>query len=127
LLTAKFAMVIGPASTPAAPQGGEDAAEMAARIASGPGFWTEWLAELEDGLGVLADEFTHAETPDLIRSWFRMLGDWRDAITTLAEDLAEAAGNTIPSIAFPPAMSEAATRYVGHELLDWHRALEGWR
>jgi hypothetical protein len=42
-------MVIGPASTPAAPQGGEgseDAAEMAARIASGPGFWTEWLAEL---------------------------------------------------------------------------------
>jgi len=48
-LTAKFAMVIGPASTPAAPQGGEgseDAAEMAARIASGPGFWTGWLAEL---------------------------------------------------------------------------------
>ena len=43
-------MVIGPASTPAAPQGGEgseDAAEMAARIASGPGFWTEWLAELD--------------------------------------------------------------------------------
>ena len=46
-MTAKFAMVIGPASTPAAPQGGEDAAEMAARIASGPGFWTEWLAELD--------------------------------------------------------------------------------
>src|SRR5271154_4913463 len=40
-------MVIGPASTPAAPLGGEDAAEMAARIASGPGFWTEWLAELD--------------------------------------------------------------------------------
>jgi hypothetical protein len=40
-------MVIGPASTPAAPQGGEDSAEMAARIASGPGFWTEWLAELD--------------------------------------------------------------------------------
>jgi hypothetical protein len=43
-------MVIGPASTPAAPQGAEgseDAAEMAARIASGPGFWTEWLAELD--------------------------------------------------------------------------------
>jgi hypothetical protein len=39
-------MVIGPASTAAAPQGGEDAAEMAARIASGPGFWTGWLAEL---------------------------------------------------------------------------------
>jgi hypothetical protein len=54
----------------------------------------------EDGLGVLADEFTHAETPDLIRSWFRMLGDWRDAITVLAEDLAEAAGNAVPSIAF---------------------------
>ena len=46
-MTAKFAMVIGPASTPAAPQGGEDAAEMAARMASGPGFWTEWLAELD--------------------------------------------------------------------------------
>jgi len=43
-------MVIGPASTPAAPQdgeGSEDAAEMAARLASGPGFWTEWLAELD--------------------------------------------------------------------------------
>src|SRR5260370_91197 len=81
----------------------------------------------EDGLGSLADEFTHAETPDLIRSWFRMLGEWRDAITVLAEDLAEAAANTIPSIAFPPTISEAATRYVGHELLDWHQALEGWR
>ena len=46
-MSAKFAMVIAPASTPAAPQGGEDAAEMAARIASGPGFWTEWLAELD--------------------------------------------------------------------------------
>jgi hypothetical protein len=40
-------MVIGPASTPAAPQGSENAAEMAARIASGPGFWTEWLADLD--------------------------------------------------------------------------------
>ena len=48
-MSAKFAMVIGPSSTPAAPQGGEDedAAEMAARIAAGPGFWTEWLAELD--------------------------------------------------------------------------------
>jgi hypothetical protein len=81
----------------------------------------------EDSLGVLADEFTHAETPDLIRSWFRMLGDWRDAITVLAEDLAEAAGNAVPSTAFPLVMSEAATRYVGHELLEWHQALEGWR
>jgi hypothetical protein len=81
---------------------------------------------LEDGLGVLSDEFTHAETPDLIKSWFGMPGDWRDAITTLAEDLAEAAGNTVPSIAFPPAMSEAATRYVGRELLGWHQALEAW-
>jgi hypothetical protein len=81
----------------------------------------------EDGLGSLTDELARAETPDLIKSWFRMLGEWRDAITVLAEDLAEAAGNTIPSIAFPPAMSEAATRYVGHELLEWHQALEGWR
>src|SRR6266480_4195481 len=41
-------MVITPASTPPAPRGEEDdgAAEIAARVASGPGFWTEWLAEL---------------------------------------------------------------------------------
>jgi len=47
LLPAKFAMVIMPASTsPALPEDGI-AAEIAARVASGPGFWTEWLAELE--------------------------------------------------------------------------------
>ena len=48
-MPAKFAMVITPASTPPAPRGEEDsgAAEMAARIASGPGFWTDWLAELD--------------------------------------------------------------------------------
>src|SRR6266480_1327248 len=42
-------MVITPASTPPAPRGEEEsgAAEMAARIASGPGFWTGWLAELD--------------------------------------------------------------------------------
>jgi hypothetical protein len=41
-------MVIAPASTAPAPQGEESGtAEMAARIASGPGFWTEWLAELD--------------------------------------------------------------------------------
>jgi hypothetical protein len=42
-------MVITPASTPPAPRGEEEsgAAEMAARIASGPGFWTDWLAELD--------------------------------------------------------------------------------
>jgi hypothetical protein len=47
-LPAKFAMVITPASTPAVPQrdNAEKAAGIAARIASGPGFWTEWLAEL---------------------------------------------------------------------------------
>src|SRR5216683_5320486 len=40
-------MVIAPASTPAAPQRDNDeAAQIAARVASGPGFWTEWLAEL---------------------------------------------------------------------------------
>ncbi len=40
-------MIIAPASTAAAAHrdnGG--AAEIAARVASGPGFWTEWLAEL---------------------------------------------------------------------------------
>jgi Insertion element 4 transposase N-terminal len=47
-LTAKFAMVISPASTPAGPQGDNgEAAEIAARLASGPGFWTDWLAELD--------------------------------------------------------------------------------
>src|SRR6266702_3837595 len=41
-------MVITHASTPPAPRGGDSgAAEMAARIASGPGFWTDWLAELD--------------------------------------------------------------------------------
>ena len=48
-MTAKFAMVITPASIPPVPRGEEDpgAAEMAARIVSGPGFWTDWLAELD--------------------------------------------------------------------------------
>src|SRR5512135_911581 len=41
-------MVITHASTPPAPRGGDSgAAERAARIASGPGFWTDWLAELD--------------------------------------------------------------------------------
>ncbi len=56
-MPAKFAMVIAPASTPAAPQGENDEAagtELAARIASGPGFWTDWLAEL-DRRGLLED------------------------------------------------------------------------
>ena len=56
-MPAKFAMVITPASIPPAPQreNGETAgAEMAARVASGPGFWTEWLAEL-DRQGLLED------------------------------------------------------------------------
>ena len=40
-------MVITPASTPAAPAGDNDeTAAMAARVASGPGFWTDWLAEV---------------------------------------------------------------------------------
>ena len=46
-MPAKFAMVIAPASIPAAALRDNDgAAEVAARVASGPGFWTEWLAEL---------------------------------------------------------------------------------
>ena len=46
-MPAKFAMVITPASTPSALRGDDGkAAEIAARVASGPGFWTEWLAEL---------------------------------------------------------------------------------
>src|SRR5271169_397332 len=40
-------MVIAPASTPvAAHRDSDGAAGIAARVASGPGFWTEWLAEL---------------------------------------------------------------------------------
>ena len=42
-------MVITPASIPPVLREEEDprAAEMAARIVSGPGFWTDWLAELD--------------------------------------------------------------------------------
>jgi DDE family transposase/transposase IS4-like protein len=48
-------MVIPPASTAAVPRGDNgEAAEMAARAASGPGFWTDWLAEL-DRQGLLED------------------------------------------------------------------------
>ncbi|HEY1001102.1 MAG TPA: IS4 family transposase, partial [Streptosporangiaceae bacterium] len=52
-MRAKFAMVIAPSSTAAGvPRDGE--AALAARIASGPGLWTEWLAEL-DRQGLLED------------------------------------------------------------------------
>jgi hypothetical protein len=52
-------MVITPASTPAAPlEDSDEAAELAARLASGPGFWTEWLAEL-DRHGLLEDLLAH--------------------------------------------------------------------
>src|SRR6266536_1973825 len=47
-------MVITPASTPAAPVDDDGTAAMAAQVASGPGFWTEWLAEL-DRRGLLED------------------------------------------------------------------------
>ena len=48
-------MVIAPASTPAAPQEGSDeTAGMSARVASGPGFWTDWLAD-PDRQGLLED------------------------------------------------------------------------
>jgi hypothetical protein len=40
-------MVITPASIPSALPEDDGAAEITARVASGPGFWTEWLAELE--------------------------------------------------------------------------------
>jgi hypothetical protein len=81
----------------------------------------------EDGLGSMPEAFTHAEMAQLIKDYFEMLGDWRSAIADLAEELAEAIGNIVPTIGWPPAMSGAATRYVGSEMLDWHRALEGWR
>ena len=47
-MPAKFAMVIAPASMrPRRREKMTRTAEMAARVASGPGFWTEWLAELD--------------------------------------------------------------------------------
>ena len=58
-MRAKFAMVITPASTLPALREDDEAAEIAARVASGPGFWTEWLAELDrEGLleALLADD-----------------------------------------------------------------------
>jgi hypothetical protein len=45
-LPAKCAMVIMPASTSPALPGDDEAAGIAGRVASGPGFWAEWLAEL---------------------------------------------------------------------------------
>jgi hypothetical protein len=50
LLPAQFAMVIASPSLPSAPSGDGDAvphAELAARVASGPGLWTDWLEELD--------------------------------------------------------------------------------
>ncbi len=48
-------MVIAPASTAAAaPEDAGETAAMAGRVASGPGFWTDWLAEL-DRRGLLED------------------------------------------------------------------------
>jgi hypothetical protein len=47
LLAAKFATIITPASIPSALPEDDEAAEITARVASGPGFWTEWLAELD--------------------------------------------------------------------------------
>jgi len=72
----------------------------------------------EQGVDNFPDEFTHDDKTKLIKDHFVMLGDWREAITSLSEDLADAAGNTIPSISWPPPMSDAATRYVGAELLE---------
>src|SRR5206468_11744347 len=51
----KFALVMAAASAPAAAHRDDDeAAGIAARVVSGPGFWTEWLAEL-DRLGLLEE------------------------------------------------------------------------
>ncbi len=56
-MPAQFAMAVMPSSIPPAQPGGDDAvpdAGLPARIASGPGFWTDWLAEL-DRQGLLED------------------------------------------------------------------------
>ena len=49
-MPAQFAIVTMPSSIPPAQPGEDNAipdAELPARIASGPGFWTDWLAELD--------------------------------------------------------------------------------
>jgi hypothetical protein len=49
-LPAQFAMVIMPPSIQPAPAEEDDGGPgggLAARVASGPGFWTDWLAELD--------------------------------------------------------------------------------
>jgi len=49
LLPAQSAMLAELPSIPPVPSGEEDAVpdDLAARVASGPGFWTEWQGELD--------------------------------------------------------------------------------
>ena len=55
-MPAQAAMLVELSSIPPAPSGEEDAVPdgLAARVASGPGFWTDWLAE-PDRQGLLED------------------------------------------------------------------------
>ena len=55
-MPAQAAMLVELPSIPPAPSGEEDAVPdgLAARVASGPGFWTDWLAE-PDRQGLLED------------------------------------------------------------------------
>jgi hypothetical protein len=99
LLPAKFAMVIAPASIPAAPQPDDEAAKMAARIASGPGLWTDWLAELDrQGLleellaeDVIARALREAPSGHVAGETLRGVSDYR---TRQARRLLRPAGST---------------------------------
>jgi len=71
------------------------------------------------GVPPFPEEFTQDDKAGDIKAHFGMLGEWREAITALAEELAEAHTG--------PGLSGAATRYVGNELLRWRQALEGLR
>jgi len=57
----------------------------------------------------------------MIRSYFGMLGTWREAIETLRDDLLPLRKDSVRDL------STAGHRYVGAELVSWHRAREGWR
>src|SRR5439155_23062248 len=78
-------MVITHASTPPAPRGGDSgAAEIAARVASGPGFWTDWLAEL-DRRGLVEDRLADGVIARAVREgasghkYYRVL-TWRTTV-----------------------------------------------
>lgn len=67
-------------------------------------------------IDTIPGEFTLPIVLDMLRSYFGLLNEWREAITTLAEDLADG-----------QPMSEAGRRYLGMELASWKQAQEAHR